>query len=151
MGREIRRVPPTWEHPKDERGHYRAIYDTDYETRSAEWESEYAEFVALTPEQRQEEYGCVHYWQYDPPPNEDYYRTEKWTPEQATAYQIYETVTEGTPVSPVFAILDELVQWLVEQGYSEKAAKGFAESGWAPSMSFTPQVGFRMNIHTFDE
>ena len=151
MGREIRRVPPDWEHPKDERGHYKALYDNDYESAAQVWEKEYAEFMALSPAERQDKYGCAHYWDYDNPPNSELYREEKWTPEEATAYQIYETVSEGTPVSPVFSDLDLLKQWLVDQGYSEKAAKEFANIGWVPSMTFTPQHGVRVGIHTYDE
>lgn len=134
MGREIRRVPPNWEHPKNERGHYKALYDNDYESRAQEFEKEYAEFMALSPAERQDEYGCAHYWDYDNPPDRELYREEIWTPEEATAYQIYETVTEGTPVSPVFPDLDHLKQWLADQGYSEPAIEAFAAGGWAPSM-----------------
>lgn len=150
MGREIRKVTPDWEHPKDRTGDGQPLYDNDYDTAAAEWEAEYAEFMALSPEEREEKYGCQHYWEYSNPPDEEYYRKEKWTPEQATAYQIYETVTEGTPVSPVFPDLDHMIQWLIGQGYSETAAKKFAESGWAPSMTITPTAGLRMDIHALE-
>lgn len=151
MGREIRRVPIDWEHPKDERGHYKALYDNDYETAAQVWESEYAEFMALSPEQRQEEYFGVHYWEWSHPPDEDLHRERRWTPEEATAYQIYETVSEGTPVSPVFPDLDHLIQWLVDQGYSEAAAKAFSDSGWAPSMGLIispTRREFKMDIES---
>jgi hypothetical protein len=151
MGREIRRVPPTWEHPKDGRGHYKPLYDNDYETAAQKWETEYAEFMATPPEERQEKYFCAHYWDYSGVPDEEYYRVEKWTTEQATAYQIYETVSEGTPVSPVFPDLDHMIQWLVEQGYGEKAANLFAKAGWVPSMTITPTAGIRMDIHALDD
>lgn len=151
MGREIRRVTPDWQHPKDERGQYQPLYDNDYESEALAWEKNYAEFMALSPEERQAKYYGQHYWEYDPTPDEDYYRKEKWTPEQATAYQIYETVSEGTPVSPVFSDLDHLIQWLVDQGFSEKAAQEFAKHGWAPSMVFTPEHGVRVGIHALDD
>src|SRR5690606_25679196 len=74
-----------------------------------------------------------YFWEWEgAPPDEEYYRP-KWT-EPATCYQVYETVSEGTPVSPVFETLDELVAWLVEKGYSPEAARAFAETGWAPSL-----------------
>lgn len=151
MGREVRRVVPNWQHPKDERGHYKPLYDNDYETAAQAWETEYAMFIALSPEKRDEKYGCAHYWEYSNVPDEDFYRAEKWTPEEATAYQVYETVSEGTPVSPVFRNISSLIQWLVDQGYSEVAAKKFAETGWAPSMTFSSATGLRMDIHTYDE
>lgn len=31
-----------------------------------------------------------------------------WTKEEATCFQVYETVTEGTPLSPVFKSLDQV-------------------------------------------
>jgi hypothetical protein len=37
MGREIRRVPPNWEHPKDADGNYKSMYDWEYETAAREW------------------------------------------------------------------------------------------------------------------
>jgi len=37
MSREIRRVSPTWEHPKDQRGRYIPLYDQDYAAAAAEW------------------------------------------------------------------------------------------------------------------
>lgn len=38
MGREIRRVPMDWEHPKDERGYFIPLFDRDYESVGLEWE-----------------------------------------------------------------------------------------------------------------
>jgi hypothetical protein len=50
-----------------------------------------------------------------------------------TAYQIYEDVTEGTPVSPVFGTVEELQRWLIAQGYSKAATEAFIREGSAPS------------------
>jgi len=53
---------------------------------------------------------------------------------------MWETVSEGSPISPVFATDGELAQWLVDQGHSEDAAARFIEAEWAPSgiMCTTP-------------
>lgn len=62
---------------------------------------------------------------------------EAWAPTDpptGPGFQVWETVSEGSPISPVFATEDELVGWLTTQGYSRAAAEGFAKSGWAPSM-----------------
>ena len=53
-------------------------------------------------------------------------------------WQMYETVSEGTPVSPAFATRDELAAWLSSpaagrEQVSPQAAKAFAAEGWAPS------------------
>jgi hypothetical protein len=142
-------VPKGWEHPRDERtGHLQPLYNEDYQAASDEW----WELASAFREQDWDRYknagGYVpddeppdlffarirDHWNWDGgPPDRDYYRPE-WT-EPADHYQMYETVSEGTPVSPVFATKGELAQWMVDElGYSEDAAVGFCESGWAPSM-----------------
>ena len=64
-----------------------------------------------------------------------------------TWYQMYETVSEGTPETPAFETKEELVDYLVEHGDfsyqrspeifgkpSREAAKAFVDQGYAPSM-----------------
>ena len=73
---------------------------------------------------------------------------------KATWWQVYETVSEGTPVSPPFATPDELIDYLVAHGdfwdqqrrergdtimnndpWSREQAEAFVRGpGWAPSM-----------------
>lgn len=65
---------------------------------------------------------------------------ESWQrvePPTGDGYQVWETVSEGSPVSPVFATADECVRWLIEQGHSESAAKTFITIGHAPSLVMT--------------
>lgn len=114
MGREIRRVPPNWKHHRMENGHYRPLNDRSYADAKAEYDA---------AEDKEEAYLG--------PPEE--YRPA-WTEAEATAYQIYETVSEGTPTSPVFESLVALQRWLIEQGYTPSAAAAFAAGGWVPSM-----------------
>lgn len=38
MGREVRRVPPGWEHPRDERGRYVPLPAGPYSRAAAEWD-----------------------------------------------------------------------------------------------------------------
>ncbi|WP_146208404.1 M20 family metallopeptidase [Cupriavidus plantarum] len=54
-------------------------------------------------------------------------------PALKTAYQVYENVSEGTPVSPVFASLEELMDWLFKQGFSLEQAQTFIADGHCPS------------------
>ena len=73
---------------------------------------------------------------------------------EPTWWQVYETVSEGTPVTPPFATREELVEYLVENGdfwdqknraeggslmpcdpWSRRNAEAFVMgSGWAPTM-----------------
>jgi hypothetical protein len=165
MGREIRRVPPNWEHPTyrdlgyDEYGaprwgkgidEHHPLYDRNYEEKAEEWLKNLATWQAGEDEAQKRNLDTPkYYWDWDGgPPNEKYYRTGKWvfTPEEATCYQMYQTVSEGTPTSPVFETLEALEDWLVGEGHSREAAHRFAESGWAPSGVFVPRTGFVRGI-----
>lgn len=59
-------------------------------------------------------------WVEEPPPSGD-------------GWQLWETVSEGSPISKVYATRESFAAYLVGEGYSEKAAEAFCESGWAPS------------------
>jgi len=54
--------------------------------------------------------------------------------ERLTCLQVYEDVSEGTPVSLAFSSSDELLAWLIEQGVSNRAAVEFMRQGFAPSL-----------------
>lgn len=113
MGREIRRVPADWEHPKVKKFDYRTMREVEI----------------LQPLFDR----CF---------------------EEPTHYQVYETVSEGTPVTPHFATKAELIDYLVEHGdawdelrtkegrqasagWNRDAATDFVEREWAPSMIIT--------------
>jgi hypothetical protein len=91
------------------------------------------------------------FWEWDgPPPNPLYYRPD-WKSEEMTWFQVYETVSEGTPVSPPFATEDELIQYLADNGdfwdqlrvkegrqsgpaaWGREAAERFVNKRWAPT------------------
>lgn len=134
MSREIRRVPKDWEHPRDDKGNYIPLNDEDYETAAKEWLADFLAFLNGThKDQELIAMGCRYYWEWDTPPDANTYRERQWTAEEAACFQIYEDVSEGTPISPIFETMDELKVWLKEQGYSNAAVEGFAEDGWCPS------------------
>lgn len=151
MGREIRKVPPNWDHPKTERRFgqgpsYQPMFDQTFADAAAEWKAEFAKWEAgerpsycTAPESR-----ALEYWEYaQSPPERNYYRP--WSDEEATWFQVWETVSEGTPVSPPFATTEELVDYLAANGdfwdqsrgdppWNREVAAKFVGSGWAPSM-----------------
>ncbi len=139
MGREIRRVPPGWEHPKNEQGHYKPMYDRDYESAALEWmEGAILWNCGKHPNQNE---NCMFYWEWDGnPPNEKYYRPA--FSKEPTWFQVYETVSEGRPVSPPFETKDELIDYLVQFGDiydqhagrlppSRESVERFVKQGWA--------------------
>ena len=146
MSREIRRVPFGWQHPKRENGSYQPMFDKDYKAVKDEWLNELKEWQEGTHEDYDPEQD---YWEYyGNPPDRDFYRpTWETVPD---CYQVYEDVSEGTPVSPVFETQDEMKEWLLAEGYSEFASEKFIEHGWAPSGVVFPGKGFVAGIHALD-
>ena len=147
MGREIRLVPPNWEHPSDDRGNPIRIHDTTFEEAAAEWKAGFVAWEAGTHwdfEHANRNEPCE-FWEWDgDPPSREHYRPA--FTEEPTWYQMYETVSEGTPVTPPFATKEELIDYLCtygDYGYqhhefgsipSRKAATAFVEAGSAVTM-----------------
>lgn len=137
MGREIRMVIPNWEHPKKENGIYHPMHDEDFDSTITEWYKGYL-LWKNGKHPNQEEDG--EYWDYEGSPPDPEYCRPFWKEEDATWFQMYETVSEGTPVTPPFATKEELVNYLVEngtfwdkRGWLRENAEKFVASGWAPS------------------
>ena len=138
MGREIRKVPPNWDHPKKEGydDRLQPMYDRDYTTARKEWLDGLA---AHKPE----EHDGADFWEWEGgPPERAYYRL--YSDEEATWFQLWETVSEGTPVSPPFATKEELAAYLAVNGdfwdqkrgnggWGIERARAFVDDGWAPS------------------
>jgi hypothetical protein len=81
-------------------------------------------------------------WQgYVAPANLDDEGIDAWwengrtDPPTGEGYQVWETVSQGSPISPVFATEEAVAAWLVQQGNSEDGAREFVRLGWAPSMA----------------
>jgi hypothetical protein len=178
MGREIRRVPPDWEHPMymhQYLGHPmqmvpHPLFDEVYEDALAEWEAGKTAWDADEPlptdwetpkrcrSQIQAEYPedtvSFEEW-HGEPPDPAYYRHRRWTTEEATAYQVYETVSEGTPVSPVLKTREELIAWLTSDhpgwgAMSRAGAEAFAEDAWVPSGVASAIHGLESGIEHLD-
>lgn len=105
MGHEVRRVPEDWQHPKYDSGRYEPLYE-DYET-------DYKGFMEKLGKEGLQEalewFGVA--------PNKDRYMPV-WSEEEKTHYMMYETVSEGTPISPAFETPEELARWLADNGAS---------------------------------
>jgi len=59
---------------------------------------------------------------------------ERTDPPLGDGWQVWETVSEGSPISPVFPTSDTCVEWLISEGYSRDAATAFVAGGWALPM-----------------
>lgn len=159
MGREIRRVPPNWQHPTCERPDYRTrqmveryqpMYERDFAEAMHEWYQGWCKWEAgerpdyAEPDEK--------YWDGSGRPPDPAYYSHGFTKERCTWYQLFETVSEGTPVSPPFATQQELADYLANNGdfwdqqraregrmdgpakWGQEAANRFVfGAGWAPS------------------
>lgn len=129
----IRRVPPGWEHPRftegnyrghrDNIGHYMPMFDKTFREAADEWEALYDLWRAGARKGDERlEWGYrtpyrddAYFWEDGNwPPEPDYYRPE--FTEEPTWYQVYEDISEGTPITPPFATKEEIVEYLVEHG-----------------------------------
>lgn len=153
MGREIRRVPKNWKHPKkinEYRGgeefvpmfddyigmleYYREYVDKFIKNMSEVYEKGKTKIYDDTYTEISKVYeyhtedDCL-----EPPSADDYIPYGKW-------YQLFENVSEGTPLSPPFETKKELVEWLVnnkdywDHQWTRPQAEGIVKSEYSPSM-----------------
>lgn len=77
---------------------------------------------------------------------------EGYDPPAGDGWQVWETVSDGSPISPVFVSSDELTIWLRSKGYSDTAIERFIEAGWTMSaMAYVAPDGtgkFARNIES---
>ena len=153
MGREVRRVPADWQHPKQQVldwrtgqmvEQYKPLYSgEEYQSRVDEWDEECAKWKAgWRPDYCADEDRTLTYEQYNEqrPHRNDY--MPDWPDEQKTHLMMYEDTSEGTPISPAFKTPEELARWLVDNKASAFADETgsyegwlrVARGGWAPSM-----------------
>lgn len=139
MSRELRRVPPGWEHPRRANGSYRPLYDESHreacekrEAFRAAWQGDGSGLSDFDRHCR-DIGGIMDEWEpYVGEP--ECYRPD-WPEETRTAFQYYETVSEGTPVSPVFETLLDLAQHLALKhgGPVDRWHRHLEGGGWLPS------------------
>jgi hypothetical protein len=144
MGREVRRVPADWGHPYDHaRQQLKPLHDgfsedaKDWDKRAAAWER--GELEDWQTQAAREKHPRFEDYDGPRPVPEDY--MPDWPVEKRTHWQMYETCSEGTPISPVCATPEELARWLADNHASAFASMsatyeqwlGTIRRGWAVS------------------
>lgn len=149
MGRELRRVPPNWKHPIDGRnGEFQPMFDKSFLEACEQWKKEFLAWEqGIRPDYFSEDnLKDMQYWEYEggPPTDRQYYRP--YSDKETTWFCIFETVSEGTPVTPPFETKEQLIQYLITKGdlwdqnrmtgpWSRQAAERIVnEEGYAPSL-----------------
>jgi hypothetical protein len=159
MGREIRRVPADWEHPKGMMRYgydYLPMHDENFEDALKEYK---VNKRLWNKKQHPDQLsgiatGSTFIDWFGEEPDPAYYRPYK--DEEGVWFQAYQTVSEGTPVTPVFATLQELEDYLVDVGemagtkynqkYSRSAAHAFCLEGFAVSFVVSSEHGVESGV-----
>ncbi len=139
MGREVRRVPADWEHPEDAEGAYVPLQSGDIVALQALWNRDAEQWArglrehftqpgTWVPIDEEFRGTAFETWDGTRPLAEDY--MPQWTVEQRTHYQMYETTSGGTPISPVFATAEELARWLADTEASAVAEHTATYEQW---------------------
>lgn len=111
MGRELRRVPMDFEYPihKVWYGYFMDyIPNTCMSTDKRDYCEQCREFAKIK-EIEISSYGCPNFDKYFSEISDKL--KELCAPPFGDGYQLWETTSEGSPVSPVFKTLDELCEW----------------------------------------
>lgn len=149
MGREVRLVPPNWQHPRCDRGDLQPMYRGPFSKVFTQWLEDFDRIRRgdLSETEREcyaGEIPLAEWLKDEGSPLDPAYYTP-WEPKDATWFQVWETVSEGTPVTPAFATASELIDYLVEggddwdrrrgrRGYTRAQAEAFVDVGSAPTM-----------------
>ena len=119
MGREVRRVPANWQHPKNSSGHYIPLFGRSYSEALSEWDIFEAQWEqgfcddhngGWEPKEALHNAMSFVDW-FGRRPDEENYMPD-WPEDQRTHWQMYEDTSEGTPISPVMETPEELAHWL---------------------------------------
>ena len=135
MGREVRRVPADWVHPQQEGRPdvLQPLYDRTFADAAREWREHFLAwedgYNALLGRRRKED-ETEEFWESDGgPPDREYYRPD-WPEKTRTHFQMYETVSEGTPISPVMETPEALARWLCDNSASAFAGQTASYEAW---------------------
>jgi hypothetical protein len=128
------------------------MFEESYAEARQQWIDGFLAWHGPGGEPQREEYD---YWEWvgDPPQREFF--MPGWTKEERTHYQMYETTSEGTPISPVMATPEQLAAWLAENDASafgnmtatyEQWLKIILRGGTVVSMVCTPSGGIQSGV-----
>ncbi len=147
MGREVRRIPAGWEHPKNASGGLVPLLSgCNFAERRAEWEATKARWDAGWRRaygdeiersdsdgnwaQRKEGYVTMTFEEWnDPAPSQEGYMPA-WPAEECMLLVMYETCSEGTPISPPFKTPEELARWLADNQADAFAGLAASYEAW---------------------
>ncbi len=132
MGRQVRRVPPGWEHPKNDGGSFIPLREDSpaaWDLAAAKWAEGLCNDYrgGWEPKSQRDDMTYTEWAGERPDPAEC---MPEWQDAERTHYMMYEDTTEGTPISPAFASPEELAHWLAATGASAFGGMTASYEGW---------------------
>ncbi|WBU27560.1 hypothetical protein OOZ54_12730 [Rhodopseudomonas palustris] len=156
MSREVRRVPATWAHPRDRQGRFIPLRGDNYAAAAAAWDEGARQWAAGMVATNDSRPGAPAWRPRDgftvSRSYEDFAGLRPiaaafmpdWQPEERTHWQMYESSSHGTPLSPPLPSTAELASWLADHhasigpGLTASAAEWLKliEHGYGVTFSF---------------
>lgn len=151
MGREVRKIPVNWVHPVDSKGNFIPLLGGNFTVNLKEFELEeeywkkglrraYGEDIEFRDSngswaKREDKYLSMPFeeWQGWRPRKEDY--MPEWPAEDCVLYVMYESTSEGTPISPPMKTPEELARWLVKSNASAFGASTATYENWLATIN----------------
>jgi hypothetical protein len=127
MGREVKHVPIDFNWPQGKIWYGYAIKKCLDGDEYFKFTCEDCRLFAKLKGMKMTDYDCPVFEALEPP--------------QGDGWQMWETTTEGSPISPVFATPEELAKWLADSEASAMGSQGatyeqwlaMIKVGWAPT------------------
>jgi hypothetical protein len=145
MGREVRRVPKNWKHPSN-KGRYIPLLEgfaeslKRWETGKEKWDQGFVDDYHGGWKPYDTTDMTFDEWDGRKPEKEDY--MPDFPDEEKTHYQMYETCSEGTPISPVMESPEELAKWLADNGASAFGDMSATYEDWLNTINSGGAPGF---------
>lgn len=136
MGREVRMVPADWVHPfqeADGQGGHLPKHSQSFAEAAKEWKQHFLAWETghnATLDRPRAEDETEEYWEYGGTPPDRKYHMPDWPEDTRTHYQMYETCSEGTPISPVMETPEKLARWLTDHGVSAFGGETASYDAW---------------------
>jgi hypothetical protein len=149
MGMSVRRIPSDWAHPRDENGRYLPLRNgLDFERQARQWDenaTKWRQDLRRDPdaddwEPIKGDLQVMTYSEYQGPRPDPQEYTPQWPAAQCTHWQMYEEVTEGTPISPVCASPEELARWMADHDANGRGVTQLNYSDWLAFIRRTPLI-----------
>jgi hypothetical protein len=115
--REIRKVPENWTHPTDTNGEFIPLFDDTFDAAYKYWADGLQKWMAGKPSKPTDEWqSTVRSYILFEGVCPDANSCADYKGQKRSHYVLYDVQSDGTPLTPAFASLDQLKEYLVNAG-----------------------------------